>query len=155
VTLWEVDIYPAEHQPNLEAQRVASEVADLGLADQLDIHAAHGYLLEGDLCEEQVAQIAHQLLADTVVEKTVIGRVGQEILSQSPNGAAQLIHVLPKPGVMDPVAMSAKNAIADAGVAVDEVRTFKKYWLADLPANAVNAISTRVLANDSIEQVVT
>ena len=155
MTLWEVDIYPAENQPNLEAQRVASEVADLGLADQLDIHAAHGYLLEGDLSAAQVTQVAQRLLADTVVEHTVIGQVGEDVLSQSPNGTAQLIHVLPKPGVMDPVAMSAKNALADAGISVDEVRTFKKYWLADLPDPTVQAISSRVLANDSIEQVVT
>ena len=44
-----------------------------------------------------------------------------------------LIHVLPKPGVMDPVAQSVMAAIADFGIRAEAVRTLKKYWIDGLP----------------------
>ncbi len=47
--LWEVDIYPNEGQPNLAARRVAADAADLGLAADLAVTAAYGYLIQGDL----------------------------------------------------------------------------------------------------------
>ena len=74
--LWEVDIYPAEGQPNLLAQSVAAEAADLGFPKTLRVVAAHGYLIQGDLDESQVRRIADELLADRVVERTVVARGG-------------------------------------------------------------------------------
>ena len=66
-------------------------------------------------------------MADKVVEHTVVAPVGDIQLAQSPIDGATSIHVMPKAGVMDPVAASAKQAMADAGVAIDEVRTMRKY----------------------------
>ena len=40
--LWQVDIYPAEGQPDLAGRRLAADAADLGLADNLRVTAAHG-----------------------------------------------------------------------------------------------------------------
>ena len=55
---------------------------------------------------------------------------------------------------MDPVAMSAKQAIADFGIEVDEVRTFKKYWIGNLDGERLEALCTKILANDAIEQTI-
>ena len=79
--LWEVDIYPAEGQPNPAAEDVKAEAADLGLVENgpthnLTVVAGRGFLLQGDLDRTQVERIAAELLADGIVERTVIGRVG-------------------------------------------------------------------------------
>jgi len=125
--LWEIDIYPAEGQPDLIGRQVSADAADLGLAEGLAVTSARGYLVQASLDESQVARIAHELLADRVVEKTVVAPVGDAALSRAPDGACRLVHVLPKPGVMDPVAQSALAAIRDLGFEAEAVRTLKKY----------------------------
>jgi phosphoribosylformylglycinamidine synthase len=152
--LWEVDIYPRSGQPDLIAAGVTADVADLGLAGNLLVTAARGYLIQGELTHAQVTQIADGLLADRVVERTVVAPVGDSLLDQPPGGHTQAVHVLPKPGVMDPVAQSALAAIADWGFQADAVRTLKKYWLEELPQEKLDPIIFKVLANDAIEQVV-
>jgi phosphoribosylformylglycinamidine synthase len=153
VTLWEVDIYPAAKNVDLLGRKVISDAADFGLTD-LAVHAARGYLIQGPLDREQVTRLARELLADTVVEQTVVAPVGDEQLNQSPHGPANLIHVLPKPGVMDPVAQSTLAAIADFDIQADAVRTLHKYWVAGLPAERIELLCSKILANDSIEQVI-
>jgi len=154
VKLWEIDIYPAAGRPDALGAAAAADAADLGVARQLAVTAARGFLLQGELDAEQVALLADELLADGVVERTVVARVGDPALSTSPTSGASLVHVLPKPGVMDPVAQSAQAAIADLGLRADAVRTLRKYWLQDVPHEQLLPLSTRLLANDSIEQVV-
>jgi phosphoribosylformylglycinamidine synthase subunit PurSL len=152
--LWEIDIYPAPGQPDRLAQQVAADAAELGIAAGLKISAATGYLLQGRLERSQVDRLASELFSDRVVERPVVAAVGDAALSQSPQPGATLFHVLPKPGVMDPVAQSAQAAIADFGISVDAVRTLRKFWIANLPAEKLSLLSTKVLANDAIEQVV-
>jgi phosphoribosylformylglycinamidine synthase len=186
--LWEVDIYPAEGQVDLMAREVAAQAADLGLVGDLWVRSARGYLIQGALNHEQVARIAHQLLADRVVERTVVAPVGDEALSEERGARGQgrgargegpgardegrgarlsiqhsafsiLVHVLPKPGVMDPVAQSALRAIGDLdhedlGSRAEAVRTLKKYWIAGLPDDRLELLCSKVLANDAVEQVI-
>lgn len=157
MTLWQVDIYPAAGRPDLAGRRIASDAADLGLGDHLTIHAAYGYLLQGELTREQVELLARELLSDPIVERTLVARVGEPALAQPPPDAvpsACPVHVLPKPGVMDPVAISAQQAIADFHLKADEARTFRKYWIEGLDADQLRALCSKVLANDSIEQFV-
>ncbi|MGA2063130.1 MAG: AIR synthase-related protein, partial [Thermoguttaceae bacterium] len=164
--LWEVDIHPSEGQPDLTAHQVAAAAAELGIAQDLAVTSARGFLIQGDLNQEQIARLADQLLADRVVECPLIAPVGDDsLLCLSPlapghhvSGRSPLahyvIHVLPKPGVMDPVAMSTQAAIADFGMTADAVRTLKKYWIANLPQDRLPLLCTKVLANDAIEQVI-
>ena len=154
MTLWEIDIYPADGQPDRLGSAVAGDAADLGLASDLAVSAARGFLVQGELDEAQANQLARELFADGVVERTVVARAGDRRLAVPPNGKPQLLHVMLKPGVMDPVAQSALNAIADFGLQVEAVRTFRKFWLPASSPDMVSALSSRILANDSIEQVV-
>jgi phosphoribosylformylglycinamidine synthase len=154
VTLWEVDIYAAAGQRDVMADAIAAAAGDLGLARQLAPHTARGYLLEGDATTADIHRLADELLADRVVERTVVGRVGEPVLHTPPPGVPVCVHVLPKPGVMDPVALSAEKAIADFGIAVRTVRTLKKVWLPDLAPATLQALCSKVLANDSVEHVV-
>ena len=135
MTLWQVDIYSAPGQPDPAADAIVADGGDLGLADRLAVRTARGYLLEGPLSRADVDRLAGELLADPVVERTVIGPIGCETLQAGPFPAGPCVHVLPKPGVMDPVALSAQEAIADFGIVADAVRTLKKYWLSELAAD--------------------
>ena len=156
MTLWQVDIYPAAGRPDLAGRRVAADAADLGLGDHLAIHAAQGYLLQGELSREQVELLARELLSDPIVERTTVARVGDPVLARPPDTASEAcpVHVLLKPGVMDPVAGSARQAIADFRLQADEVRTFRKYWIEGLDQARVRTLCAKLLANDSIEQFV-
>jgi phosphoribosylformylglycinamidine synthase subunit PurSL len=129
--LWEVDIYPAEGQPD----------------------RASGYLIQGELSRANVERLAHELLADPVVEQPVVAPVGDSSLMTN-RQSRRLVHVLPKPGVMDPVALSTLSAIRDFGLQADAVRTLRKYWLSELPDDRFRQLLTKVLANDAIEQVI-
>ena len=84
--LWEVDIYPAAGQTDRAAARLASEAAELELAEKLDATVAHGYLIEGPLDRAAVERIARELLSDAIVERTVIGQVGDAKLAAPPPG---------------------------------------------------------------------
>jgi len=170
--LWEVDIYPAQGQPNRLAESVAAEAGDLGFPPSMSVEAAQGYLIQGELAPEQLERIAAELLADGLVQRTVIAPVGDPALgataglsSSAGNTAGQassgtpldhprLVHVLPKPGVTDPVAESALAAIADFDIRADAVRTLKKYWIGGVSDEQIELLSAKVLANDAIEQVV-
>ena len=74
--LWEVDIYPAEGQPDIGASELAAAAAELHLATRLAATSVRGYLIEGDFDRAQVTRIADELLADRVVERTVAAPVG-------------------------------------------------------------------------------
>jgi phosphoribosylformylglycinamidine synthase subunit PurSL len=152
--LWEVDIYPAEGQPDLVGRRIATDAADLGLAEHLHVHAGHGYLLDGNLTETDAKRLAAELLSDPVVERTVVAPVGDGRLEVAPHTDSTLIHVLPKPGVMDPVAQSAQAAIGDFNLRADAVRTFRKFWITGLPDDQRGKLCGKLLANDAIEQVI-
>src|ERR1700704_2184698 len=79
--LWEIDIHPAEGQPDRAGERVASAARELGIADGLQVAAARGFLIQGDsLKRADVERLAGELLADHVVERAVIGRVGEAVL---------------------------------------------------------------------------
>jgi phosphoribosylformylglycinamidine synthase subunit PurSL len=176
--LWEVDIYPAPGQPDLLARPVAAAAAELGLVPQggaaeLNVAVARGYLIQADWDRGQAERVAKELLTDTIVERAIVAEVGDEILNRlpenvgwskpagGPNSEAVpsdatplFVHVLPKPGVMDPVAQSVMSAIEDFGLKAEVVRTLKKYWIAGLACDHVGTLSAKVLANDAIEQVI-
>ena len=46
--LWEVDIYPAPGQPDLLGRPISTAAAELGLATDLPVSAARGYLIQAD-----------------------------------------------------------------------------------------------------------
>jgi phosphoribosylformylglycinamidine synthase len=152
--LWEVDIYPAEGEIDRTAQRIAADAVDLGLGQGISLRAARGYLLQGEFQSARLERIARQILTDDVVERSIVGQLGDQRLEQSPAGHPQLVHVLFKPGVMDPVADTAQQMLSDLGEPVEAVRTLRKYWFKQLPQPALQTLCQKLLANDSIEHVV-
>lgn len=155
--LWQIDIYPAENEIDREGARTSEEIHELGIGDDISVVFARGFLIEGEIDGDQAEQIAQSLLADSVTERTVVGIAGAEALSQPPSESAdvRLVNVLPKPGVMDPVAASTISAARDIGFDVQSVRTMRKYWISGVDEPTFQTICRRALSNDSIEQVVT
>ena len=155
MTLWEVDIYPADGQPDIIGDAVSQDARDLGLSDSVRVHAARGYLLQGDLNQQQIAQAASQLLADDVVERSTIAEVTDPMLSTAPaeTSGANLIYIVPKQGVTDPVAASATAAIQRMGLPVSDVRTLRKYWIESASADELKTLAAKLLGNESVEDV--
>ncbi|MCS7045156.1 MAG: phosphoribosylformylglycinamidine synthase, partial [Gemmataceae bacterium] len=158
--LWEVEISPKDI--DFEARRLADEFALLyphAAKPNID-HAARGYLLEGELPREDVERLLHELLLDPLVESGRVLALGPGPApaadqQQSTSATDYVVTVLPKPGVMDPVAESVTLAAADLGIAVANVRTFRRYYFAQPPdPEAGRLLWPRVLANDAIEQII-
>jgi phosphoribosylformylglycinamidine synthase len=76
--LWEIDIHPAVGQPDRAAARVAAAARELGLADDLQVETARGFLVQGKSLDRQtVERFAGGLLVDAVVERANIGIAGE------------------------------------------------------------------------------
>ena len=134
---------------------VANEIRLLGIDQVRTVSAGRVFLIEADepvVTRSHIERIAAELLADPVVEQFFIG------LSKPAGSPAELlIEVFPKPGVMDPVALSTQQAIADMGVAVTSVRTGRIYRIsssAKLTDPQVRMICSKALANECIEQAI-
>lgn len=167
--LWQVDIHPADGQPDTLGRGATNAARELGIADDLQISAAYGFLLQGRFDADQVKRLASSLLSDPIAQSVVTGPVGDKsFLAKVSNsagnvadhsGSEALIYAMPKPGVMDPVAQSTRNMLSDLNYDVDEVTTFRKYWVrrnsgGKVDASIVDRLCKKVLANDSIEQTV-
>ena len=152
--LWQIDIYPAEGQIDREAQRTAEEITELGLGDNISIAFARGFLVQGEFAKDEAVRLATTLLSDSVTESSVVAIAGQDDLNEPPGSQTTLVNVLPKPGVMDPVAASTLGAARDAGFDVAAVRTMRKYWLSELDDDSLQTVCRRALSNDAIEQVI-
>jgi phosphoribosylformylglycinamidine synthase II len=152
--LWQIDIYPADEQVDREAIRTAEEIAELGLGQNVSVAFAKSFLVQGEFARDEALRLADMLLCDAVTERRVVAIAGQDILNEPPGEQSTLVNVLPKPGVMDPVAASTLGAAQDAGIAVEAVRTVRKYWLGDVDESSLESICRRALSNDAIEQVV-
>ncbi len=157
MTLWEIDIHPVAGQPDLLARAVISQAAELGLGD-FSLHAARGFLVQGEISAQESDRVARELLADLVVERPVVGKPGEAKLGFFDTAGARsnlsLIHVLPKPGVTDPVAASTLAAINEFGIKAEAVVTLRKYWVSGLTEPQLQTLAGKLLANDSVEQVV-
>ena len=154
MTLWEIDVYPAAGQPDLIGRGALAAARDFGFADTLSLTAAQGYLIQGELNTEQIQRLARELLVDSIVETSVVASVGSSELLRHPGDFPFLVHVLPKPGVMDPVALSALAAVHSLGLKADAVRTLRKYWIKGVSERELGILCQKILSNDSIEQVI-
>jgi phosphoribosylformylglycinamidine synthase subunit PurSL len=158
VTLWEINIHPADGQPDFRGQQIANEARMLGLGSASKVLAAHGYLIEGRLSGDQLELASRRLLADPVSEQAIVDEAGAARLQGPragvPDAKCTIVYVFRKPGVMDPTANSARQALRDLGIQAEAVRTIRKYWIEGASAAEVDRLSQKVLANTSIEQIV-
>lgn len=151
-TLWEISIESAEGEP---AAALAHEVAALAplCAERLkatipSFHSLRGFIVAGGSAEEAV-RIAEELLADTVIERTKVQPLAESVPSDT------TLTVMRKPGVMDPVALSAFEAVRAMGHDVESVWTFTRHVFPEgTPKPVMQLLARKIFANDAIEQVV-
>ena len=86
--------------------------------------SSRGFLIEGSLSPGDVQRAAEAVLADPVAETFAVRPCGD---GREDDGPATVVHVLPKPGVTDPEAESARAILRDLGFAVENVRTIHTY----------------------------
>ncbi len=103
----------------------------------------------GALDAAQVSRAAEAVLVDPVVETYAV-RLCDE---RGQNAAGVIIHVLPKPGVTDPEADSARRVLRDLGFTADFVRTVRSYEVTG-PSESLPRLINKVLANEAVEQAV-
>src|SRR6516225_7269411 len=145
--IWEVEILP--RGLDAECNRAAAEFNLLSHSSEgreLFARCSRGFLLEGDLTREQLCRLSDTLLVDGLVEEGKLGSLNENLPRDS-----QVVTVLLKPGVMDPVAQSVQAAAGDLDLTVREVRTYRRYYLS---APAKGELQ-KALANEAIEQLVT
>jgi phosphoribosylformylglycinamidine synthase subunit PurSL len=149
--IWEVEIRPNEI--DYDRRRVAQEYDLLTHgADGMAVFqgSSRGYLFEADLANNEQRTKLGAFLGDDLVESVVLRKLGELPPTHQPQN---VLTVLLKPGVMDPVSQSVLSTGRELGLGVKDVRTFRRYYLSP-DVNPSRPQLNRVLANDAIEQLV-
>jgi phosphoribosylformylglycinamidine synthase len=148
---WRFEIFNRPGFPDVHGNGVFEDIKELGIRSVEAVQSARVFLIEADFDKTLADRVAKELLTDPVCEQYYIGRSGP------PAGLAKatLIEIHLKSGVTDPVAESVMTAIADMGVAVNNVRTARKYvLLGDINQKQIDTIAKKILANDCIEEII-
>ncbi len=146
--LWHLRIDPAKGRIDVEGRRIGGDAAELGLPGPWRVAASRGFLIEGELTREALQHAAETLLVDPVVESYAIRPAGDP-----PEGHGTVVHVLPRPGVTDPEALSAHAILRDLGYDAQNLRTIRTYDI-EGPEEYIPRLIRRVLANDAVELAV-
>lgn len=108
------------------------------------------FLLQGRLDAEDAKRAAGELLADPVMQMSVLGS------SPSPEGGA-VIEVHPKPGVMDPAAASIQTGLSavfgEEIAGTLEVRTGLRWEFEGADSTTAMGLASRLLANPVIHDL--
>ena len=140
----EVRPHPEAGDPQGRTVMATAKAADLGGALE-HVDTASVYLLEGDLTDADVQQLAAELLADPVADVVTIG-------ASAPT-AQSLIEVHAQAGVMDPAANAVEAAIAALLNKAVSVRTGRRYDLHGIDADAADALARHCLSNPLIHDI--
>ncbi|MCA9057307.1 MAG: phosphoribosylformylglycinamidine synthase, partial [Planctomycetaceae bacterium] len=151
--LWEVEIFPGQNNVDHEGRRVVASAASQGINSLTSVRSARSFLIQGDLDQAQATRAAEDVLCDSVVESWRLHQLPTSASECEP-GETHL-NVMLHPGVTDSVADNAARILTQLGLSVTAVATCRKYWLSGSLSEAeVARISSRVLANDAIEHVI-
>jgi phosphoribosylformylglycinamidine synthase len=151
--LWEIEIWPKERNPDLERVRADYDLlTHSARGREVIVAGSRGYMVDADLHSEDERVRLADLLTDPLVEWVRMDRLNAE---HRDHADWTKVTVLPKPGVMDPVAESVVAAGRDLGLEVRGVRTFRRYQITTTALAAErDLLARKVLANDAVEQVV-
>src|SRR5580692_11910505 len=123
--LWEVEIRPLGR--DAERERVCDEF-DLLTHGKRGVDlvkaSARGFLFEGNVGRPEAEKLVNDLIVDPLVEFATLTQFGEG----TRNPKSEMLTVLLKPGVMDPVSESVLDAARDFGTPLAAVRTFRRYF---------------------------
>ncbi|HEY3325427.1 MAG TPA: phosphoribosylformylglycinamidine synthase subunit PurL [Planctomycetota bacterium] len=163
MTLYRIEVGLRDELPDPAAVSLASEMQHIGLAAPERIRTARLYWIDGDFGREQAQQLARKLFSDAVVERAAVNEALYDDVG------ARLVEVVRKPGVMDPVVASIRQALSDLKFSAGHIATGRKYLLYYKPGTspAIGApasdkraadeallfLGRKILANECIEEI--
>lgn len=149
--VWLIELSPAPGCVDRVAREIASEAADLHLANRLDIRSSRGFLVQGSIDENQAREMAVRLFAEPVVESIAVRLVSDETDAPSQQSRVQ-VTVTPRPGVTDPQAETGLRELRSLGYPVSALRTCRIFSISGLAEVELRSIAPKLLGNDAIEQ---
>ncbi|MBM3249438.1 MAG: phosphoribosylformylglycinamidine synthase subunit PurL [Candidatus Omnitrophica bacterium] len=132
---------------------IRKDILDLGIKSVREAEFIQVYILDGDICEEELEKICSELLVDKISQEYSFNN------THNPQRKTQdefVIEVAYNPGVMDPVEESALKGIRDLGIEEKvSVKTAKKFILKGrLTSAQLRVISEKLLYNKLIQHIV-
>jgi phosphoribosylformylglycinamidine synthase len=152
--LWEVDVFRRNPADDQAARAVVRGAADLGIAGCTAARTATAWLVEGDLGRTEIERLARTVLVDPVTETFIAVPAAAAEACAGPVDLPTVVHVLPRAGVTDPPAESAREACGLVGARPAAVRSMKKYWLPRLAVADARRLAWNLLASEAIHDVV-
>jgi phosphoribosylformylglycinamidine synthase len=152
---WRIELFRKRAQDDPDAAGLLLAVRELGIAGLRAARCGRGYLLPPTLERARVERIARELLADPVLDEVALM---EPLEAPARSAASHRLLVARRPGVMDPVALTIERALVrttllPAGESL-LVTTFRAWELfGELSRAELQTIASRVLANDTIEEV--
>jgi len=146
---YKIEVWMRDDMPDARGDSIKTEIEELGVSGVSRVRTADVYLIAGELTPHDAKKICEELLVDTVVQQySCNGRL------EIPEDATR-IYVFPKPGVMDPVALTTIKAAADMGYTLTFAKTGKRFLIfGRLKPDELSLIANKVLHNPSIENVI-
>lgn len=154
--IWEVEIAPKGAQRGVERIREDFKLLSGGREPQgLVDRVTRGWLLEGELKQDEATRLVEDMLVDRVVEVSRLAPIGSDWVVSAGDwpGAEPRTTVLFKPGVMDPAAQSVLEAARDRGFVLKAARSFRRYYGSPLDETDRRLLERRILANEAVELV--
>ncbi len=152
-TYYQVQVSSRSPELDGSGRDVLAEVRQLPISDVEAVHTSKLYFFRGVLSAEAVQTLAALLLCDPVAE---VSTFAAGLTYREDARAAVEVHA--KPGVMDPVALSTRQAAMRVlrerfpEARIDEVRTARRYVIVGASsAGDLERIAKQVLANSCIQ----
>jgi len=144
-TVHRIEVRPLPAVGDPAADELVREARSIGY-QVAEARTAKVYLLETDATEADLERALTTLFADPVTEEPCIGA-----LPGAPE--TSYVEVVPKPGVMDPVAASVREALRNLYGIESDVITTRRYELDGVRNDESLAIARRLLASDVIHTI--
>ena len=135
-------------------EAVKKDAHDIGVKNITNVSLSDVYLFEGDISDDDIRNIAEELLTDFVTQDYLIDTFkNSEFRIQ--NSEFTIIEVAYNHGVMDPVESSLYKALADMGIStVTAAKTMKRYVISgDISDSQIDLITDKLLVNKVIQHV--
>ena len=152
MNLWRIDIEPKTQALDVQGNSVLADLRDFGIRDVKEVTSSRLFLLHGGVDRACAEEVARRLVVDPVTERYTLTGRGAAAPTLADDAAHVEVYLLP--GVMDPVANSTLSIAKQEGLAVEGVRTGRRYVISPAPGqDELELIATRLLANECIEEV--
>jgi len=152
---WRIEVFRRASMGDPEGEHVAAALAELGLERPRAVRVAKGYLLSPTYARAAVEGIAGGILGDPVVNELAVRAPRAAVEARA---GVRRVLVMPRPGVMDPVARTVEDLLVRTGRVPERgtpgVGTFRVIEItAGAAADELALAAARLFANETIEVV--